>query len=184
MTQYVLSFGSIQTSKVLWSLKLDSPELASGMYAAINGIIDDLNDEYYVTTDLDLSRYRYLNNVSEEDVHKPISRLLDNEYGIWMKSDTRFQYDLYVFKTGDFFQGVISACHAFFVDFRNYIYAYPFDTYNNQYILNGYLMTPYLVAQDVPDLDDMDDEEKDNENLLEPFARTDDIITIKDDEMY
>ena len=93
-----------------------------------------------------------------------------------MKGTKRFYYSLYAFQTNSFFQGVVSICNAFEVDFRNYIYGFPFDKFGNQYALDNYVMSPYQIAQDAPDLDDVEEEERDDENIIEPLARTDDMI--------
>jgi hypothetical protein len=39
-------------------------------------------------------------------------------------------------------------------------------------------MAPYQIAQDAPDLDDIEEEERDNENIIEALARTDDIVVL------
>jgi hypothetical protein len=186
MEFYTVFFGETKSGRAIWSDTYDNIELVVGMLAASVGIINDINSNeqntiYFIDTDADVSDYRLLKEVREEYIPKASCGVLqDGEYGIWMKSIRRFHYDLYRFRTSYFFQGIISICTTFNVDFRNYIYGLPFDSMSNQFALANYVMTPYQVAVDVPDLDDIEAEEKDNENIIQPFERTDDIITIKD----
>ena len=70
---------------------------------------------------------------------------------------------------------------TFEVDFRNYLYGFPFDFRGNKYALGNYIMTPDQIAVDAPDIDDIEQEEETDENINEPLARSDDIITVKED---
>jgi hypothetical protein len=88
-----------------------------------------------------------------------------------MKSSKRFLYNLYGFETAYFFQGIISACHAFGVDFRDYIYGLAFDAQGTQYTLYDYVISPYQIAYTVDDLSDVEEEEADDENIIEPLQK-------------
>jgi len=168
----------------IWSVNVENVEILVGMLAVGVVIIGELNKkmgkEYYMTTNEDISDYRLLRDIEFDDI-KFISKdkLYEGEYGIWIKSNVDTYFNLYRFNTNYFFQGLISICTFFSVDFRNYLYGYPFDGYGNLYSLSGYIMTPYMIVQDVHDLDDVEEEEKDDENIIEPFERSDEIITIK-----
>lgn len=170
---------------VIWEAYLNNLELLAGMLAAGLGIMDDINATsdnlyYYVDSDADVSEFRLLNGVPEEAMRSnSLGNLENNKYGIWMKSGDRFYYNLYAFRTNAFFQGVVSMANAFGVDFRNYIYGFPFDNTGKQYSLSGYVMAPDQVAIDAFDIDDIEEEEEDDENILNPFERTDDIVTIR-----
>jgi hypothetical protein len=186
MVPYKMFLGESIKEKIIWLLEVNNIELMAGMLAAGIGIMDDINSStanvsYYVDSDTDVSSFRKVRDLPEDKISTESCGVLnEGEYGIWMKGTRRFYYNLYVFKTNSFFQGIISMCHAFDVDFRNYIYGYPFDSIGNQYALADYVMTPYLIAIDVPDLDDIEEEERDDENIIQPLERTDVIITIKD----
>lgn len=183
-TEYRLFFASTNSKNPIWELYVDDIELLAGMLAGGIGIMDDLNAssnsiEYYIDSDADVSTYRLLNDVPEEMLRSSsVGRLGDNEYGIWLKGSKRFVYSLYVLKTNKFFQGIVSICNAFQVDFRNYLYGFPFDKYGNQYALSGYVMAPNLIAVDAPDIDDIEEEEEDDENINQPLTRTDEIYNL------
>lgn len=171
----------------IWSLTIDNEELLAGMLAAGIGIMDDLNASvndvnYYVDSTIDVSHFRLLDNVPEEALrYNSINKIQEGHYGIWLKGSKRFYYNLYTFQTNAFFQGIISICDKFGVDFRDYIYGFPFDAAGNQYALGGYVMAPSRIGVDAFDLDDIEPEEAYDENINEPLARTDDIITITDE---
>lgn len=183
MESYTLFLSERESDTPLWILEFDDIELLAGMLAAGMGIIDDVNNEddikknFYIDSDTDVSSFQVVDNIIEDEIRPNTQgRLLDGQYGIWLKGNKRFYYSLYAFETNSFFQGIVSICNAFQVDFRNYIYGFPFDKHGNQYALNDYVMAPYQIAQDAPDLDDIEEEERGNENIIEPLARTDDII--------
>lgn len=180
---YKLFFRSTNSETPIWELSVDDVELLVGMLAAGMGIMDDLNAnskfvQYYVDSDADVSSYRLLADIPEELTRSlSTQRLQQGDYGIWLKGSTRFVYSLYRFTTNRFFQGIVSICNTFKVDFRNYLYGFPFDSSGNQYSLSGYVMAPYQIGVDAPDIDDIEEEEEDDENINEPLARTDDIYT-------
>lgn len=192
---YTVFFANTIDDIPIWSIEVDDIELVAGMLAGGLGIMDDLNYitkdvTYYVDSDADVSRFRLITAIGEEEIpnytcggvlscdntqQEEICNVLGcpkpGEFGLWMNSGIRFLYSLYTFRKASFFQGIITICHAFGVDFRNYIFGLPFDVKGNQYALSGYVMTPYQIGQDAPDLDDIEEEEKDNENIIEPLVK-------------
>lgn len=182
MDEYNIFFGKLDSNnnkEILWSIETDNIELIAGMMAAGAGITTDMNNSYFVDSDADLSSFRKVKEVPEDEITKKSCGALEsNEYGLWLKGYKPFHYSLYGFQTPSFFQGIVSMCNAFEVDFRNYIYGLPFDSRGNQYAFGGYVMTPYQVVQDAPDLDDdFDDNPDEDENIIQKLERTDDIIT-------
>lgn len=204
MEPYRIFLAETDSPTAIWELHFKDIELIAGMLAAGVGILSDLNSEsnynhqafpddgsriasnsksmeYYLDSDADVSDFRLDSNVMEDNLSfASVGQLANGEYGIWLRSNRPFHYDLYRFSTNSFFQGIVTICNAFGVDFRNYIYGFPFDGHGNQYALSGYVMSQYQVGQDAPDIDDIEEEEAGDENINEPFARTDDIITLKD----
>lgn len=184
-TKYNIFLMERDSKTRIWDDEVNNIELLAGMLAVGMGIIDDINHNkhlvYYLDSDTDVSSFRLVSNSPEDEVrNNTIDKLNVGEYGLWIKSSERFHYNLFRFQTNYFFQGIISICNAFHVDFRNYIYGFPFDMNGNLYALSGYVMAPDQIGQDAPDLDDIDEEEASDENIIEPLARTDDIITLKD----
>jgi len=183
---YRIIFATVGSRKPIWQVEIDDIEIVAGMLAAGMGIMDDLNAEsketYYIDSNTDVSEFRLEVDIDEEYLSsKSVNKLEEGEIGIWLKGSRRFVYSLYRFRTNGFFQGIISVCNTFGVDFRNYIYGFPFDRYGRQYSLGGYVMAPYQIGVDAPDIDDIEEEEEGNENIIEPLARTDDILTLKDE---
>lgn len=180
LNSYSLWLADPNSGKIAWSVQSKDIELVAGMLAAGIGIMDDLNTEqgtqYYVDSDADVSAYRLVDSITEGLIEaNTCGRLQSGQYGLWMKSYRRFYYNLYGFTKPSFFQGIVSMCNSFEVDFRNYIYGLPFDRNGKQYALSGYVMTDYRVAQDAPDLDDVEEEEQDDENIIEPLPRDDEL---------
>ena len=186
MKTYTVYFANTIDRSPIWSIEVNDIELVAGMLAGGLGIMDDLNYEtkgitYYLDSDADVSEFRLINAISEEEIPNNMCKnkydnerkicIGNNEYGIWMNSGIRFLYSLYRFKKASFFQGIISICNAFGVDFRNYIFGIPFDINGNQYVLSGYVMTPYQLGQDAPDLEDVEEEEEYDENIIEPLEK-------------
>lgn len=180
----------MEGDETLWSIVINDIEIVAGMLAAGTGILDDLNYTsiqstthiYSLDSNADVSQFRLINSVAEESIGQSMcdkfvcneadicgvnsNRIKPGYFGIWMNSGIRFYYTLYAFRTPAFFQGIISMCGAFGVDFRNYIYGLPFDENGNQYALSGYTMIQYQTVEDVPDLDDIEDEEIRDENTI------------------
>lgn len=189
-TQYTIflnqhNIKSETADRIIWSSTIQDLELLAGMLSISSALTYDLQSnntefEYNLDCNDDVSQFRLLHNIKEQDVFRASGNILiDSKYGIWIRGAARGLYDLYGFRTNTFFQGIISICHKFQVDFRNYIFGLPFDRYGNQYTLEDYIMVPFQVVQDAPDLEDIDAEEYDDENQLQLLERTDEIIYIK-----
>ena len=134
---------------------------------------------YYFTTNINISNMQKAKYISEDDIaSNSIGQLNNNEYGIWTKSDIKYQYDLYVCQTPYFYQGFLSICEQFQVNFQDYIYGQAYDKYGVIYSLNNYVFPYDTSAIDVPDLNDIEEEEEGDENVIKPLHRTDDIIEI------
>jgi hypothetical protein len=189
---YTVFFANDVDKIPVWTIELNDIELVAGMLAGGAGIMDDLNYEtkgatYYIDSNADVSHFRLVNSIPEERIpENTCGKIACNngtcnvlgcpepgQYGLWMNSGKRFYYSLYAFRKPSFIQGVISICNTFKVDFRNYIFGLPFDGNGNQYALGDYIMTPYQIAQDAPDLYDIEEEEEDNENIIQPLHRED-----------
>lgn len=142
-------------------------------------ILTNKKDEYILDSDTDVSSFRIVSEIPEDKIVSNMKIVSDDGYyGLWIRGTNKYFYSLYNFRTSRFFQGIISMCDAFQVDFRNYIYGLPFDKYGNQYALGDYVMTYSQMSEDAPDLDDIEQEEMDEYNTPEPLHRTDDIIII------
>lgn len=175
---YIVFFKEEKDQVPKWNIIVNDIELVAGMLAAGLGIMEELNyntkKNYYIDSDADVSTFRLVNTISDEDLENNSNgKLSEGQYGIWMHSDKRFHYSLYGFRKASFFQGIISICSNFGVDFRNYIYGVPFDKYGNQYALSKYVMSEYQIGQDAPDLDDIEEEEAGDENIINPWADED-----------
>jgi hypothetical protein len=170
---YPLSLINKVDMTLSWKIELNDIEILAGMLAASVGISSDMSENSYsLISDTDVSKFLVFENITEENIKSHTCNDMDEgQFAVWMKSDKRFYYNLYKFQRSAFFQGIISLCQSFQVDFRNYLYGFPFDKDGRQYVLNGYLMTPYQVAQDAPDLNDVEEEEHDDENIIEPLKK-------------
>ncbi len=185
MESYRIYFATIGSEYPIWDLYLNNLELIAGMLAVGLPIIDELNSEsdmqYYMDTDADVSEFRLAENIPESRLQSVSNnKLYENEFAMWLKGTERFKYNLYRFKTSKFFQGIVSVCDTFQVDFRNYLYGFPFDKYGNQYAFSNYIMAPYQIGTDTIDVDDIEEEEEWDENINNPLERTDDIINVPD----
>jgi hypothetical protein len=181
---YEVIFGEATSNKEMWKINVSEIELIAGMLAAGAGITEILNYKhrpklFYLTSTADVSKYRVEQEIEEGEMSSHmIGRLKEGQYGIWCASAKGFRYNLYAFTTPSFFQGLVSVCDNFNVDFRTIIYGQIFDMYGNQYILEDYLMTDYQLAMDVPDSDDdvpdfystTDEKEREgDENIITPL---------------
>lgn len=190
MESYRIYFAEATSSFPIWELYVNNIELIAGMLAAGIGIMYELNSnsslvQYYMDTDTDVSEFRLADNIHETRLQSVSgNKLHENEYGIWLKGRKQFVYSLYRFTSSKFFQGIVSICDTFQVDFRNYIYGFPFDKYGNQYALSNYVMAPYQIGTDTVDIDDIEEEEEYDENINEPLARTDIIIVSEDPDRW
>ncbi len=185
MSQYNIYFKikNKDGEHIIWSFATADLELLAGMLAISAPLSYDLqetdNAEYFLDTDADVSDFRSAHNVIEDDIFRESGgKLTDGEYGIWSRGSRRGVFDLYRFRTNSFFQGLVSICHKFQVDFRNYIFGLPFDGYGNLYTLEDYIMVPFQVAQDAPDLNDIEEEEYDNENIIQSYEVDGEIVEL------
>ena len=148
-------------------------ETAGGMLAAAIYITsrEEVKD-IFVDSEGDFSEYIIHENVEEDDIpDKSYGVLGENEYGIWCKSHIPYRYNLFKFKTAKFMQGIISIADNFGMDFRRCVYGMIFDRNGYQYSMNNYIMPEVLLMQDAPDLDDVEEEEKDDENIIERLKK-------------
>lgn len=177
-------FGEATSGQEIERFPVSGLELIAGMLAAGAGITEILNYEhrprlYYLTSTADVSPFRLEQEIEESAmaIHT-VNRLKPNQRGIWVASAKRFRYNLYGFTDPSFFQGLISICDHFKIDFRTIIYGQIFDAEGNQYALEDYQMTDYQIAMDVPDLDDdgpdyysttEEKEAEEDENIITPL---------------
>ena len=157
-----------------WRFTVNNLELLAGIIAGSIGILDDYNfainnnkldkKSYYLDTDLDISNFRVKQYITSKDIDLYNGNIKSGHYGIWLRSDIPFHYDLYMFKTVNFFDGVLKICEMLNVDFRNYVYGSPFDYLGKQYLD----FTIKEIAIDVPDRQyEIEEEGRGNENLIE-----------------
>jgi hypothetical protein len=165
-----------ENNKIKWSQEFKNKEMLAGSVAVGIGILKSFNDSsrsvYRLDTNTDLSEYRQIKNVTEEDSNQLfLSVKLRNIYGVWFKSSDRFRYDLYTFGSNKFFQGVVSMCVNFNVDFRSYIYKFPFDSNGSEYVLSGYQGNQdYRLGVIAIELSDTEEERRDDESVLIPLV--------------
>lgn len=186
---YLVSFRITNTDQELWSMELDDLELVAGLCAGTHSLLQYLRDpNYYMWSDADVSQFRLFDNIDQDDIQLySLTELFCNQctdegaynyegaykYAVWMPSGTEGRYSLYRFKTTKFFQGIFSICDRFNIDYRDCIYGIPFDQFGKKYTFDGYNLLIYQVAQDAPDLSDVEEEEKDDENIIDPFSVSD-----------
>lgn len=194
---YSLDLIDITIGDKVWSKNIDDEELLAGMLAVSIPLLTKTNQKKerhhkYIlkTSSPGISKYRLINNVdvdsipyigNVETVAKYHNNNNENIYGIWLSSGNIDEYHLYMFSSSKFIQGIISLCYAFnIVDFRQFIYGYPFDYNGNNYKLPGYILNPFDYQVMVPDLDDVEEEESDNEMLIPYHLEDDDEIVSPD----
>lgn len=188
MESYKVYLVSMKNNNILWETTVENIEILTGMLAISIGILNDINDNntnddsYYFDSDTDVSDFRILKNIDEEDVPRLArEKIKEHWYGIWINGSKKYAYDLYQFRSNNFFSGLKLLAESFNVDFRNYVYGFPFDSNGKKYALADYNLIQYQIAEDAPDVDDIEEEEEYDENIINPLARTDDIITLFDD---
>jgi hypothetical protein len=158
----------------------DDIELIGGMVVGGASIYSDLfkdrKGEVTLDTNTDLSSFRVVSALPIDKIKQvDLSTILGPlEYGVWMKSSIPYRYDLFRYKTTQFVRGILLMCKHYEEDIRDYIYRFPVDYLGREYDIQGYHVKSLIISQDSPDLDDMEEENKDNENIMEPFAREDD----------
>lgn len=172
------SDSSIDEKKynTIWTKKVSDIEIVAGMLAASVRIVYEMNQGskdylYFVDSNADVSKYRLLNNIHERQIKNHSFNNLKN-YAVWMTSQKPSHYDLYEFLTPAFFFGVITLCSFFDTDFTDYLFKFPFDSEGRQYSLPGYHQVDnFDTLNQTFDLNDIEDEEEDDENIIEPLGK-------------
>jgi hypothetical protein len=155
----------------------DDVELIAGMASCGVCIYAEKGiSSYSLDTNTDLSSFRICSSVSIDKIKSINLRniLQPQEYGIWLKTNNPYRYDLFRYKTNQFIRGVLAICEHYGKHIKDYIYRYPIDRLMREYDIMNYHVKQVVIAQDAIDFDDVEIEEQDNENIIEPFARTDD----------
>lgn len=173
---------------IIWSQELNNIEVVAGMMAGGLALLERMNNlgssknrkNYYFYTDADTTKFRIIDSVPNTQIkHLSNETLINNNnynYYVWLNSGNLYLYSLYGYNSSDFFQGILSICKACERDVRDIVYGFPFDNRGIRYEIDGYHEISNDVAQDAPDLDDVSEEEKDDENIIEPLKRDDDLI--------
>ena len=156
-------------------MDVGSYEYIAGMLAISHGLLFDLNrpDDATVqisgvTPDVNFTGRVVIGAPSSErDNYRPPV----GQYAVWIRAASDYEYDMYLFHSAIFLQGVLSLCEAFGTDFRNYILGFPFDSDGITHTFRGYAWAHSQVAVDVEDLDDQYAEDVDDENVIEPLKK-------------
>jgi hypothetical protein len=172
----VLAISSLSNNTIneRWRQQVDDDNVLAGMLALGVAIIGESNrtaaeELFVIDSNIDVSEYRRYRHVREGDIESRSSTALtDDEIGLWIKSDLFGYYSLYVFNTLSFVDGVMEMGSLFFVNVQDYIYGVPFNTFG---IFPTVFRVPTTVAEDSPDLDDVEEEWADDENILEPLKK-------------
>ena len=172
---YTIYFIDNISKNESWRFTVKNLELLAGIIAGSVGILDDYNykindnnnsikKEYYLDTNLEISEFRLKQYITSNDTVLYNDLIKSDHYGIWLRSEVPFHYNLYTFKTINFFKGVLKICEMLNVDFRKYIYGSPFD-YLGRNAINFDIKE---IAMDVPDRQyEIAEEERGNENVIE-----------------
>lgn len=191
--EYLLSVEQIKVqdtnetypnSDNIFSYSTSDVELLAGMAAILLPILADQNEQdstiqYQLNTTANLQPHRLKRHIREADIATAILTITAEDKVIWIRNKEEFFYDAYKFTTGSFLQGLFTIAHHFQADYHNYIYGLPYDGNLQVLEVPEYgLVAPSTFASEVPDIDDIEAEEVDDENILNPYERTDDLITI------
>jgi len=174
---HTIYFNEYNSNKTIWNFRVDNIELVAGMLAASIGILEEYNYrinenseekvEYYFDSNVDLSKYRLAENIPEDEIKNNNVILNPNTFGVWLKGNSRFSYNLFTFNNDKFFQGIMSICKTFNVDFRTAIYGYPFDYLGEKYDVEGNtIMKPEIAVWAPSAISDMREEQYGNENVI------------------
>ncbi len=175
---YSLFYKSSQLDTLEWDIQNVSIDFIVGALASGYSILNKTqkSNEYYFDSNINVSEYKLIDDV--DSVMIPLLsqlKLNDNEFGIWMDNNEN-KFTLYKFYSDDFFNGVLTVADKLDYDYRSLFYGLPFDSKGRMYnididdkllFVKGYTM--------VIDIDDVDLEEAYDENIIEPYARVDDI---------
>jgi len=172
---YTIYFIDSISNTESWRFSVNNLELLAGIIAGSIGILDDFNftindnnkspkRKYYLDTDLDISDFRVQRYVTNNETELYRGNIKPGHYGIWLRSDESYHYDLYTFKTINFFNGILKICEMLNVNPREYIHSSPFDYLGREYID----FSIKEIAIDVPDrYYEIVQEQHDNENIIE-----------------
>ncbi len=166
MNEGYLALINSYNGKPVWSVTVPEESL-KGMMAIGPTILSEISADYRLE-----SAVRVKPRIRRRDVEQigtEMCGLVPHGYGVWLRAKKPYHYNMYHFENDNFIQGFISMCDSFQVDFRDYMYRYPFDASGNSYAFEGYAMVPFNLGVDAVDLDDVFEEEADNENVNEPF---------------
>jgi hypothetical protein len=155
----------------MWQGEVDSLERLVGMIAVGEAVISDLNDDMVLDTPHDISSYRLLANVSGDQINHAKNTLVPGMYGIWIKATAPGRYHLFTFGSDDFIGGMKDFCDLFNVDPQSYMSGFIFDYGGIKYLFEGNSLAYIQVTTEPTDLDDVEEEEKDNENIIEPLRK-------------
>src|SRR5690606_25548483 len=111
--------------------------LLAGMAAILLPLLADLNNEayrgqeitkhYQLHCNISLQPFRMKRQLPEAEISSTALRLSPDNMVQWMRNQSEFFYDAYVFTSLSFLQGIFTMCNYFAADYRNYIYGLPYD---------------------------------------------------------
>jgi hypothetical protein len=180
----IVNFHGIITSDQAFSFSGGKGDMIAGMAAILMPIMADLNDNdqgisYKLHCTADLHGYKIKKHILEKDIVTTPLLLRATDMIMWIRNPEMFFYDVYCFNSADFFQGIFTVTNHLQADYRNYLYGLPLDGQGQPFELLEYGLTaPNLVASAALDLDDIEAQEEDDENIIAPYERTDDIVTV------
>lgn len=162
----------------------NSVEVIAGILAGGVGNVKDYNTKLgglsrvHLDSNVDVSSYRKAAVVPIDKINKKTNKkwVKKGMSLIWMQSSIPFHYDLYQYKTSKFVQGILSVCNYFDKNIKDYIYQHPLNENLMDIDILGYHVKTTVISQIAPELSDVTEEEADDENILNPFARSDIII--------
>lgn len=168
--EYQLTFH--KNDKTLWTFSFEEQETIAGMIAVSVPILSEINskhqERYYLNYPDSYQKYLKHPDIREDQIRQK-SSVDKGYYGLWLKSDRDYCYNLYTFSSHHFVQGVISFALACEVDFRDYLYGVIFNhnhelyfpsNYENLFVSNSIDYVQYDLDTDLYDMDD--------ENILAP----------------
>jgi len=185
LNYYIIEY--IINNESVWKIKITDSELLNGIIAGGQWLIKEINKysekNKYNKEKVNLIWYENNKNNKKSKVEAVKYNMDEDEistfkcvdlpktYGLWIKNDHNALYNLYTFNKSSFIQGVLSICNYFKYDFRDIIYGFPFNKFHEQFGMSNYLLISSSVIVNIPDLNDIDDENMDNENFLEPLKK-------------
>lgn len=154
--------------EIIWSLTTDDIEKIAGIVAGAIILLE--NTSIWIDTTADISLYRVYSGVEGQVLSSDkITKVsFDLKNAIWIKSSSS-TYSLYQFNSGSFITGLITIFGHFEQDFRNYIYALPFNDEGQSFDIAGYNLSQFNYFTDVLENDDSEEEQKDDESFTVPY---------------